>query len=178
MGPAPAAHGPGARIWLVIGDKAGDNAQVEVIAESLGLPYEVRRVRPLPRFERGRPRFRASLAHLDPWRSDRLEPPWPDLVLTIGHRSSMAALWIQDRSRGRTRIVLIGRPKRWVERFALIILPAQFRMPAHPNVLRLGLPLMRGNEQAIAAAARDWASRLAALPRPITALLIGGQTKP
>jgi hypothetical protein len=33
-------------LWLVTGDKAGDNAQLMVIAEALGRPYEVRRVIP------------------------------------------------------------------------------------------------------------------------------------
>ena len=33
-----------APLWLVTGDKLGDNAQLLVIAEALGRPYEVRRV--------------------------------------------------------------------------------------------------------------------------------------
>ena len=70
-----------------------------------------------------------GLEHLDPDRSAKLEPPWPDLILTVGRRPSMAALWVQDRSGGRARIVLVGRPKRWADRFALIVAPSQFRIP-------------------------------------------------
>jgi mitochondrial fission protein ELM1 len=77
-------------IWLVIGDKLGDNAQVEIIAEALGLPFEVRRVLPKPQFVLGKPGFKPSLYHLDLERSDKLEPPWPDFILTIGRRPSMA----------------------------------------------------------------------------------------
>ena len=166
------------RIWLVIGDKPGDNAQIEIIAEALGLPYEVKRVIPKPDYVLGKPRFKASLYHLDRERSDKLEAPWPDVILTIGRRPSMAALWIQAQSGGHSKIILLGRPKRWMDRFSLVIVPTQYQMPDNAKVLNLDLPLMRSNETAIATAADAWRGRLADLPPPLTALLIGGQTKP
>lgn len=166
------------RIWLVIGDKPGDNAQIEIIADALGLPFEIRRVIPKPEYVLGKPAYKISLSHLDMEKSDRLQPPWPDLILTIGRRPSMAALWIQQQSGGHSRIVLLGRPKRWMERFSLIIVPSQYRMPADPKVLQLDLPLMRNNEQAIETARQAWYEKLLDYPRPLTALLIGGQTKP
>lgn len=166
------------RIWLVLGDKPGDNAQVELIAEQLGLPCEIRRVLPRPEYVLGKPRFRITLDHLDPERSDALEPPWPELIITIGRRPSMAALWVREQSGNRCKIVLLGRPKRWQERFDLIIVPSQYRVPPGPQVLQLNLPLMRSREDEIELAAAAWRERLAQLPRPLTALLVGGQTKP
>ncbi len=166
------------RIWLVIGDKPGDNAQIEIIAETLGMPFEIRRVIPKPEYALGKPAYKISLSHLNAEKSDPLEPPWPDLILTIGRRPSMAALWIQAQSNGHSKIILLGRPKRWMERFALIIVPAQYRMPNDPKVLQLDLPLMRSNESAIEAARQIWRETFMTLPRPLTALLIGGQTKP
>lgn len=166
------------RIWLVIGDKPGDNAQVEIIAEALGLPFEIRRVLPKAQFVLGKPPFKASLDHLDLDKSDKLAPPWPDFVLTIGRRPSMAALWIQEQSGGRTRIILLGRPKKWIERFALVIVPSQYQLPERPNVLSFDLPLMRPNDAAIAEAVKHWQATFDALHKPVTALLVGGQTKP
>jgi mitochondrial fission protein ELM1 len=166
------------RIWLVIGDKLGDNAQVEIIAAALGLPFEIRRVLPKPQFVLGKPAYKPSLQHLDLERSDKLEPPWPDFILTIGRRPSMAALWIQEQSQGHSRIILLGRPKKWIERFALVIVPSQYQVPQQNNVLQLNLPLMRPNEAAIDGAAEHWRQRFDALERPITALFVGGQTKP
>jgi mitochondrial fission protein ELM1 len=166
------------RIWLVIGDKPGDNAQVEIIAEALGLPFEVRRVLPKPKYVLGKPFFRPSLRHLDLHRSDPLEPPWPDLIFTIGRRPTMAALWIQKQAAGRSRIILLGRPKRWMQRYSLVIAPPQYPVPDHPRVFKLGLPLMRSPEAQIADAADAWRERFASLPRPLTALLIGGPTQP
>jgi mitochondrial fission protein ELM1 len=166
------------RIWLVIGDKLGDNAQIEIIAEALGMPHQVKRVLPKPQFVLGKPDFRPTLAHLDPERSDRLEPPWPDIIITIGRRPSMASLWIQEQSQGHSRIILLGRPKKWIERFALVIAPAQYQLPERDNVLKFNLPLMRPDEAAIDRAAAQWRERFADFERPITALLVGGQTKP
>ncbi len=166
------------RIWLVIGDKPGDNAQVEIIAEALGLPFEVRRVLPKAQYVLGKPHFKASLYHLDLQRSDKLEPPWPDFILTIGRRPAMAALWIQQQSGGHSQIVLLGRPRRWMRRFNLIIVPSQYLLPANRRVLQLGFPLMRSNEVAIAQAVDKWRQRLSTLPHPLTALMVGGPTKP
>ena len=90
----------------------------------------------------------------------RLEPPWPDLILTVGRRPSMAALWVKAQAQGRARLVVVGRPKRWLDRFDLVIAPPQFQLPSRPNVLRLDLPLMRVDEAAVA----DRGRRLA---RPI-----------
>ena len=98
------------RVWLVLGDKRGDNAQVEVLADALGWPCERKQLVLEPEWVQRKPRVAASLHHLDLERSSRLEPPWPDLVLTIGRRPSMAALWIREQSGGRTRIALIGKP--------------------------------------------------------------------
>ena len=166
------------RIWLLIGDKLGDNAQARVLVESLGWPYEERQVIPKPEWVLGKPRFVPGIEHLDLARSDPLQPPWPDLIVTVGRRPSMAALWVQDQSGGRSRIVLIGRPKRWGERFALIVAPSQFKIPPRANLVQLSLPLMRADPAAVAAAGEAWRARLAALPRPLTAVLVGGATKP
>ena len=166
------------RIWLVIGDKPGDNAQIETIAQALGLPFEIRRVLPKQKYVLGKPFFSPSLRHLDLSRSDPLEPPWPDVMFTIGRRPTMAALWIQKQASGRSKIILLGRPKRWVNRYALVIVPPQYPVPDDPRVFKLGLPLMRSNQKAIAEAAASWKERFASLPRPLTTLLIGGPTQP
>ncbi len=169
---------PSPRIWLVLSDKLGDNAQVEIIADALGLPYVTKRVYPLEQYVLGKPPFKASLYHIDKVRSDSLEPPWPDLILTIGRRSAMVAMWIREQSGGRTRVVLVGRPKRDLDQYALIIAPSQYHLPDRPNVLRLDLPLMRPDEAAIGKAVTLWRERFSTMQRPMFALMVGGATKP
>lgn len=167
-----------ARVWLVLGDKVGDNRQVERVAEALDVPFEVRRMRFLPRWRDGKPPFLPALYHLDRAASDPLTPPWPELILTIGRRPAMVALWIRRRSGNRTRIVLFGRPKRFFDDFALVVAPAQYGMPDRDSVVRLGLPLIRLEPERVDVEAEAWRERLADLPRPLTVLLVGGRTKP
>jgi mitochondrial fission protein ELM1 len=177
-GTVRAAPAPGApRTWLLLGEKPGDDAQVQVLADALGWPCQVRRLRMKSEWVLGKPSVGATLAHVDLARSDPLEPPWPELVVTVGRRLSSVALWIQRESGGASRLVLLGKPRRHLRRFALIVAPAQYRVAPRANVLRIGLPLMRVDAEAVAAAAEAWRERLAPLPRPLLALLVGGPTK-
>jgi hypothetical protein len=176
-GAAPDGRGVAPRVWLILSDKLGDNAQVRTIADALPWPCEERQIVVRNRYVLGKPRVRASLHHVDLARSDPLEPPWPDLIITVGRRMSMVALWVRSRSGGRTRIVLVGRPRTLLRRFDLIVTSAQYRLPARENVVHLTYPLMRVDEAAIAEAAREWRAEFDHLPRPLIALMVGGRIK-
>ncbi len=165
-------------IWFLQGEKMGDNGQVLAILEALGLPWAAKRMFVQPQWRLGKPPFKVSLDHLDLARSDPLTSPWPELVITSGRRMAMAALWIKEQSGERTKIAYIGRPRRWIKRFDLVIGTAQYRLPDASNVLKLDLPLMRPDREAVAAGGRAWAPRLSGLARPLIAVLVGGQTKP
>src|SRR6056297_3609949 len=158
----------------MLGDKRGDNGQVETIVEAMGWPVERRFLQPLPQWIYGKPRFEPTLDHLDRARSDALEAPWPDLILTSGRRPSMAALWVRRQSGGRTRIVLVGKPSGCLRDFDLIVASSENQLPPFNNVL----PFMRVDEAAVRAAERAWAPRFDALPRPVVAILDGGETNP
>src|SRR5580765_1962676 len=103
------------RVWLLIGDKLGDNHQVELIAERLERrfhwPVVLRQLYFVESARIGKPEFRADASHVDWSRSHALSPPWPDLLLTVGRRPSMVALWIKAQSGGTVKIVIVGRPR-------------------------------------------------------------------
>ena len=166
------------RTWLVLGDKAGDNRQLEIISERLPWPVERKNVIPKPEWAIAKPRVRPTLDIFAADRSDRLEPPWPDLVMTIGRRPSSAALWIREQNQGRTKIVLVGKPSGAIGPYDLVIASAEQYLPRLPRVMRIGLPLMRVEPERIAADAALWAPTFAALPRPWVAVLLGGPTGP
>lgn len=128
-------------IWLLLSDKQGDNKQVFSLADNLGSAYETRFVFPKPGFVKGKPWFRPSIAHIDLERSDRLAAPWPDLIITIGRRPGMVALWIRAQSKRRTRIILIGRQPRYLHEFALVISSCQYITADDPRIMRITLPL-------------------------------------
>lgn len=162
------------RIWLLTGAKHGDNAQAERLMQATGLAFEWRNIVLKPGFDLAKPRIEASLHHVDPEKSDALAPPWPDLVLTIGRRLAMVALWIKEQSRGRTKIALIGTPKGDSEKADLFIVPYQYRAGDAPNIFRIGLPLVGIDPQRVAAEGERWRASFASLPRPLTVLLCGG----
>jgi mitochondrial fission protein ELM1 len=164
-------------VWLVLSDKAGDNAQVLAVAEALPWPHEIKRLFVVDRYALGKPTVAASLHHIDAGRSDALQPPWPDLLITVGRRMSMVALWIQEQSAGRTKIVLLGTPKRFPGRFDLAIISEQYRQPPRPNFLRIRYPLQKMDKAAIAAEAEDWHAEFGHLRRPLIAVMVGGLTK-
>jgi mitochondrial fission protein ELM1 len=166
------------RMWLLVGEKVGDNAQLDVIVEALGWTFELKRLRFHARYGKRRPFFRATLSHVDLEQSDAIAPPWPDLILTVGRRPSMAALWIRKQSHGQTKLVIVGRPHRMLQQFDLIITSTLFHLPDRPNVLTLDLPLMRYSATRIAAAADAWKERFAELERPLTAIFVGGPEDP
>jgi mitochondrial fission protein ELM1 len=174
---SPDLLAPG-RVWLLLGDKPGDNAQVEAVVAALGWCCERKMLHWRAPYAIEKPRFRATLDHVDRHRSGPLEPPWPDLILTIGRRPSMVGLWIKERSAGRTRIVLFGKPSGLMDRFDLVVAGGEVQLPPLANVLPIQLPLMRAPAADLEAAVVQWQPRLASLPRPLIALLVGGPTIP
>ncbi len=165
-------------IWLVLGDKHGDNAQVEIVEQQLPWPCIRKHVRVKDQFAIKKPSVRPTVHHIDLELSDPLEAPWPDIVLTVGRRPSSVAFWIKQQSAGHTRIVLFGKPSSRAKNYDLIITSSEILMPPLPNILTIGYPLMRVDQQAIKVASQTWLPKLSVLPCPLIAIMIGGPTKP
>ena len=173
-----AASGP-PRVWALLGHRAGDNAQVEALAEALGWPCERKRLAWRKRRFGWTPlygRMGPSLAPLAKDAGTEIAPPWPDLVLSVGWRSVPVARWIAARSGA--RLVHIGRPRAPLDAFDLVLTTPQYGLPDAPNVVRLDGPLTRLSAERLAAAAKAWRDRLDPLPRPRIALLVGGDAPP
>lgn len=166
------------RTWVILSDKRGDNGQVETIVEALTWPVEHKYVHMRPEYVLGKPRYRPALDHLDLSRSDTLEAPWPDLIITVGRRPSMVALWVRQQSGNKTRIALVGKPSGHMLDFSLVIASAENQMPPMHNFVPTTLPLMRVQPEAVASAALAWQERFAALHKPMIAMLVGGETNP
>jgi hypothetical protein len=165
-------------VWWIVGDRLGDNAQAETLVSELELPVARKYVKVQDRYARTKPRVRPTLHHLDLERSDALAAPWPDLVITIGRRLAMVALWIKRQSGGRTKIVYLGKPSGYFDACDLIIASAETLLPPMPNVMSITLPMLRVDEAEVARMAEQWRGRLADLPRPLIGILVGGPTNP
>src|SRR5215212_7677992 len=129
------------RIWAILGRKRGDNNQVLALANALGIPFETRQLsynllRKLPKRLLGK-----NLASVHPEARELLLPPWPDLVIGVGHRSIPVVRWIRRQSGGRTKLVHIGNPRISPSEFDVVITTPQYRVPNAPQVMRLLLPI-------------------------------------
>jgi mitochondrial fission protein ELM1 len=172
--PAATADEPGAPVWALLGHKAGDNHQVLALAESLGMPYETRRLSYRPTELASNLLLGPNLLGLRAEARAALRPPWPQLVVTAGRRNEPVARWIRRQADHPVRLVHVGRP--WADpgRFDLIVTTPQYELAGRDNVVQVALPLQRPAPPVDDARVAAWAARLGDLPRPWIAVLIGG----
>ena len=182
LSPAVSATAAAPRIWLLLGNRAGDRAQVETlgaaVAKAFGWPCAAKRIVVNGLFRIPNLLLDSSLLSIDKAASDPLSPPWPDLVIAAGRRAVPVARWIRRQSGGRTRLVHIGRPWAPLAWFDLVVTTPQYALPSRPNLLLNSLPLSPHGAMTGAEAAARWEPRLAALKRPWIAVLVGGAARP
>ena len=119
----------------------------------------------------------STLAGVDLAASSPLEAPWPDLVICSGRGAESVAFWLK-RQNPQLRIVFVGTPWSAPSRFDLVITTPQYRLPQAPNILHNLLPVHDVTPQRLAEEAARWEAKLAHLPRPFTAVLVGGASGP
>jgi mitochondrial fission protein ELM1 len=117
-----------------------------------------------------------TLKGLDP-SQDRLEPPWPDVVVSCGRKAAKAAIAVKRASGGKTLAVHIQNPLAPLSAFDLVIPMRHDPVAEGPNVVPIDLALHDVTPEVLARAADAWRARFADLPRPLTGVLLGGSTK-
>jgi len=165
------------RVWLLFGERRGDNAQVLALAQMLGWPFESRQLRWQPDHDVDPAEAGISLAGLDKAASDPLTPPWPDVVIGIGFRSAPIARWIVQQGGGHALNIRLGRPRTDLEPYDLVITTPQYGLPPAPNVRELPLPLVKADEAERARSIARWRPTFERLPKPWIAVLLGGPTQ-
>lgn len=166
------------RVWILSSQHSGDNSQLMALAESLGWPFEVKRLR----YRHGEALVRLaglpSLLGVDPASRSELAPPYPDVIIAAGRANEAVSFWLRRHGNPAARLVYVGTPWSELNRFDLVIATPQYRLPEHPKVLHIALPLHGVNDGKLAQAATAWSPQLAHLPRPLTAVLVGGSSGP
>jgi uncharacterized protein len=162
-------------VWVLEDDKLGHSTQSVGLAEALGWPYARKQLRFNALNRVSNLLLRASLLTLDRRRSDPLSPPWPDLVIATGRRVAPVARWIRTESRGRTRLVQLGR--KGVDRaddFDLSVTCSHFAMPPHPRRVETRAPLTAIDDARLRAARERWRGLFGSGPGPHVGLIVGG----
>jgi uncharacterized protein len=162
----------------MMGHKAGDNSQILALAEGLGWPFEIKHLVYRPTELLTNLLAPLTLLGIVRRKSSPLASPWPDLIISAGRRNEPPCRWIRARADKRVRLVHVGRPWASIENFDLVVTTPQYRLPQRPNVLHNTTPLQRVADQRLREAAAHWAPRLAHLPRPYTAVMVGGNAGP
>lgn len=165
-------------VWVLADDRPGNAAQCLGVAEALGLPFQVKALRyraagALPNAALGAS-FRGLTAESRRW----LTPPWPDIVVAAGRRTAPVARRIKKESGGAAFLAQVMFPgSAGLPEFDLVAVPSHDRVIVRGNMLAITGAPHRVTAQALADAAARWRGALAHLPRPLTALIVGGSTR-
>ena len=109
-------------------------------------------------------------------KGDRLAPPWPDILIATGRQTVAPAIAVRRASAGRTFAVQIQNPTVDPRHFDLVVAPAHDGLAGDNVVTTIGA-LHRVTPARLAAAAEQFRARYAALPRPLVAVLLGGDNR-
>jgi mitochondrial fission protein ELM1 len=148
---------------------------VLAVAEALGWPFTVKTI------SYGRPArlpnvlLRASLLGVRRSARAALAPPWPELVIAAGRRGLPVARWLKRRQPSVFLVQLM-----WPGSARgpdLIVVPAHDRIADRPQVIRSQGTPHRITPERLTASAAALAPRLADLPRPWIACLVGGSNR-
>lgn len=160
-------------VWVLLGRRTGDNNQLLRLSDELRLPFCAIQLHYNP-LHLVPPRILGtSFASLSNESTRKIRPPWPELVLGIGHRSVPVALAIRKLSSGKSKVVRLGNPRLHPANFDLVITTAQYSVADAPNVVRL--PIGISTAPKLGPTEEERAS-LGRLPRPLRLLLIGGDS--
>jgi len=156
-------------------DRPGNVNQVLAVAEALGWPFRVKTIGygPLAQLPNGL--LGASLLGLTPAARAALVPPWPRLVIAAGRRTLPVMRWLKRRQ-ATTFMVQLMWPGS-ARGLDLLAVPAHDRVADRPELIRTQGTPHRLTAERLAAAAGGLAPRLASLPRPWIACLVGGSSR-
>jgi mitochondrial fission protein ELM1 len=172
--PSPSGDNP-PLVWVLHDGKAGMRSQALGLAEATGFRVVEKSLRirspwsilppqlwPLPRYAVSNGR-------------SQLAPPWPDAVIGCGRNTVIPALTIRRASGGRTIAAQVQDPRLGRDEFDLMVVPEHDRLRG-PRVITTTGALHRVTADKLSAARLRF-PELAALPRPILGVLIGGSNR-
>jgi hypothetical protein len=156
-----------ARTWILSEPYAGLQAQALGLAEAAGLQHELRPLTPRAPWRWIAAKFwPAPLSVV----SEAVRGTLPEVAMGAGGKA--AAVIAALRQRG-VPAVQVQHPRMDPRRFDLIVVNRHDDLTG-PNVVVTRTALHRVTQERLAAAGEAWRDRLAGLPRPLVAVLVGG----
>ncbi len=166
------------KTWIVTDGSAGNEAPAIAVAEAVGLPFALKRVRTTgaTRLVPARLQIYAPPARLlrSLSSNEPLEPPWPHLVISVGRRSAPIALAVKRLSGAFA--LHIQDPKLPVALFDLVAAHVHDGLSGKNVVTTLG-SVHRVTPARLREEMSRVADRIEKLPAPRVAVLLGGSSR-
>ncbi|THD82620.1 MAG: hypothetical protein E7812_01895 [Phenylobacterium sp.] len=162
--------------WALTTGEAGMRTQARGLAQRVAGEVVEKTVSvrwPWSWFQAG---WRGVLAGVEVKAGGPLAPPWPDLIVSCGRRSSIIAVALKQAAGGRPIIAHVQDPLTDPARFDLVVAMAHDPVQG-PNVLRVLTALHDMTPERLAAGAVAWKPQFEHLPRPVVGVLLGGPTR-
>ena len=108
--------------------------------------------------------------------SESFDPPWPDLWIAVGRATLPLSMRVRRWSKGSTFTVQLQNP-RWPPHLFDLVIPPEHDGLTGSNVVPIVGSPNRVTAERLAEARTEFEGRIAPLPFPRVAVLIGGQSK-
>jgi len=151
--------------WVVTEGLAGLQNQAIGLAQALGLPYVLKKVK--------KPRSLWQLISPD---RQEITPPWPDLLISCGRQSESVSVAVRRASKNKTFTVHIQEPRIDPKQFDVVIVPAHDKLRGD-NVFVIQGSITHVSMEKLKNAAEHFRPLLASLPRPLISVLVGGKNR-
>jgi mitochondrial fission protein ELM1 len=168
-------------VWILLDNRIGSRHQAEGVAHYLEADkfniiekeIEYNKWSALPNFLR-----RNTLLGTTKKTKQTINNSFPDIVLSSSRRTAPIARWIKKQSPQTKLIQLLHIGKTGIKDFSLIFVPEhdQHKFKAENIIYTIGSPHFVTDEK-LATAKTEWMEQFSHLPKPITALIIGGSIK-
>jgi mitochondrial fission protein ELM1 len=168
-------------VWILLDNRIGSRHQAEGIAHYLDTnkfnviekEIEYNKWSALPNLLRGN-----TLIGTTKKTKQTINNSFPDIVLSSSRRTAPIARWIKKQSPQTKLVQLLHIGKTGIKDFSLIFVPEhdKHKFKAENIVYTIGSPHFITDEK-LATAKTEWVEQFSHLPKPITALIIGGSIK-
>ncbi len=171
----PALLPDGTTAWVVTDGKIGDVVQCVGVVERLGLRPDLKVLHPRPPWSWLAPRGPLDPREAPGRRSGPLAPPYPDLAVASGRRAVASLRALKRASGGQTFTLFMKDPRTGPGAADVIWVPEHDPLRGPNVVVTLTSPhgITPGR---LAVERRVPDPRLAALPHPLTGLVLGGRS--
>ncbi len=162
--------------WAISDGAAGNERQATALADALGVPMRILRIRVRQPWDALAPRLAIGARWAVRDEDDRpLGPPWPGIAIGCGRRAALVTRALRKWSAGEAFTVQILDPRIDTGAFDVVVAPTHDGIEG-ANVIR-SIGALNPVDARWLADARARFAQLGALPQPRTAVLIGATNR-